>query len=151
MSTPLPTSGGEQRDAHAVELTLRRADGTFLDIGELRGRPVLLFVFATFDGASQLALHPLQELAEAHPGLAIVGIAAEPSARLLIGPYEHALHPPFQVTYDPEESVSEGESALGEIPGVPFFIALDARGVEVARHTGFAELAELEALLRAAR
>jgi hypothetical protein len=151
VSGPLPTAGSEATDAGAVELTLRRTDGTFVEVGELRGTPVLLFVFATFDTVSQLALHPLQELARLHPDLPIIGIAAEPSARLLIEPYEHALSPPFQVTYDPDESVSEGESALGRIEAIPTFIALDARGVAVARHVGFAEVPELEELLHAAR
>ncbi len=150
VSGPLPTGGGEARDLAAIELALRSADGSFLDVGELRGQPVLLFVFATFDSVSQLALHSLQEIARAHPDLAIVGIAAEPSARLLIEPYQHALNPPFQVTYDPEETVSEGQSSLGEIEAIPTFIALDARGVVVGRHVGFAEPPQLEELLRAA-
>lgn len=152
MSGP-DTAGGERPAAAegSVELTLRRADGTFLEVGEQRGQPVLLYVFATFDGVSQMLLNPLRNVAERHPELRIIGIAAQPSARLLVDAYVHALAPPFPVTYDPRESVRGGESALGEIDTIPTLIVLDERGVEVARHTGFADERRIEALIAAAQ
>lgn len=134
----------------SIELTLRRADGSFLDVGELRGEPVLLVVFATFDGVSQAVLRPLRALAERHPELRIVGVAAQPNARLLIDAYEHALEPPFVVTYDPEDTVTEGTSALGAIEVVPTFVVLDRRGRAVARDTGFVDEARLRELVSAA-
>lgn len=128
---------------------MRRPDGRFIDVGDLRGHVVLLFVFATFDAMSQLALHPLRELAEADRDLRIVGIAAQPSARLLVDAYVHALSPPFPVTYDPEELVPVGESSLGVIDAVPTFIVLDRRGVPAARHVGFASRDRLRELVAA--
>src|SRR5688500_12600181 len=95
---------------NAIELALRRSDGEFVDVGELRGRVVLLFLFATFDTGSQLAIHYLRRISEQLPEVEIIGVAAQPGARLLVDAYEHALSPPFIVTYDPEESVSEGRS-----------------------------------------
>lgn len=155
--TPIGMSGlessGDERPAGvegSVELTLRRADGTFVEVGEQRGRVVLLFVLATFDGASQMLLNPLRNVAERHPELVILGIAAQPSARLLVDAYEHALNPPFPITYDPEDTVVAGESALGAVEGIPTLIVLDRRGVEVARHTGFADPHRIEQLLEAA-
>ena len=145
-----PETAGSERPAAvagSVELTLRRADGTFLEVGEQRGRPVLLFVFATFDGVSQMLLTPLRNVAERHPDLVVIGIAAQPSARLLIDAYEHALEPPFPITYDPQETVAEGESALGEIEGIPTLILLDSRGVPAGRLSGFADETRIEALL----
>ncbi|HEY8428966.1 MAG TPA: TlpA disulfide reductase family protein [Sandaracinaceae bacterium] len=134
----------------AIELTLRLSDGTFLDIGELRGEPILLFVFATFDGVSQAVLRPLRALARRHPELRIVGIAAQPNARLLIGPYEEALEPPFLVAYDPEDTVVQGTSMLGAIDAVPTFIVLDRHGRPVARDVGFVDEARLRELVSAA-
>lgn len=148
-----PQTGGDGRPAASegsVELTLRRADGTFIEVGEQRGHAVLLLVFATFDATSQMVLTPLRSVVERHPELVVIGIAAQPSARLLVDAYEHALSPPFPITYDPHQTVAEGESALGVIDGIPTLIVLDGRGVEVARHTGFADEAQIEALLRAA-
>jgi hypothetical protein len=138
---------GEQVAEGAVELALRRPDGQFIDVGDLRGRVVLLFVFATFDAMSQLVLHPLRALAEESPNLRIIGIAAQPNARLLVDAYVHALSPPFPVTYDPEERVQAGQSSLGAIDAVPAFIVLDRRGLPVARHYGFADAERLRELV----
>jgi thiol-disulfide isomerase/thioredoxin len=131
----------------AVELALRRADGSFLDLGDLRGQPVLVFVFATYDATSQMALHPLRRIVEEYPDLLVIGIAAHHSARLLVEPYALALRPPFEVTYDPEETVADGRSSLGEIAAVPTFVVLDRLGRPVARHLGFADEAQLRGLL----
>ncbi|MFK7985711.1 MAG: TlpA family protein disulfide reductase [Sandaracinaceae bacterium] len=146
------TAGDEAppRAEGAIELTLRRADGTFLDVGELRGNVTLLYVFATFDGISQMLLHPLRQVAERHPDVQIVGIAAQPSARLLVDAYVHALSPPFAVTYDPEDTVQAGTSALGAIEVVPVVILLDEGGAEVERHTGFMSIERMEEMLAAA-
>lgn len=149
-----PETAGAERPAAiegSVELTLRRADGTFIEVGEQRGHVVLLYVFATFDGVSQAMLNPLRNIVERDPDLVVLGVAAQPSARLLVDAYEHALSPPFPIAYDPEETVREGSSALGAIDTIPTLIVLDRRGVEVARHTGFADQAQIEELLGAAR
>lgn len=135
----------------SIELALRRPDGTFIDVGDLRGSIVVLFLFATFDGMSQMALRPLGEFAEAESDVRVVGIAVQPGARLLIDAYESALSPPFPVTYDPEETVPNGTSSLGAIESIPTYIVLDERGVEVARHTGYADGPQLGRLLAAAR
>lgn len=110
----------------------------------------MLFVFATFDGVSQMTLRPLGNLVEARPDIHVVGIAAQLSARLLVDAYEYALSPPFPITYDPDERVQTGESTLGPIDGVPTIIVLDARGVETARHVGFIQTAELMELVASA-
>ena len=143
-----PSLGAPSLDA--VDLGLRRADGTFVDVADLRGSFVLLFVFATFDGVSQMLLSPLRSVAERHADLHIVGVAAQPSARLLVDAYEHALEPPFPITYDPEETILEGARGLGAIEAIPTLVVLDRRGIEVARHTGFADEAMIEELLRGA-
>lgn len=144
-----PPSAGGERPGRPIELSLRRSDGTFLEVGELRGDVVLLFVFATFDATSQMALTPLRAIAERYPDTRIVGIAAQPSARLLIEAYEIALSPPFPITYDPLERVATGDSSLGAIEGVPTFIVLDRDGREVARHLGFADEPRLVRMLEA--
>lgn len=147
-----PTGGpGSARQPGAVELGVRRADGSFLEIGDLRGRIVVLFVFGTYDGTSQMAMTPLRELAEAHPEIAIVGIDVEPSARQLIGTFEQALTPPFPITYDPEDRLIGGATELGVIDTVPTLVVLDARGRERRRAVGLVTRQELERMLAAAR
>lgn len=144
-SRPARTSGGE-----AIELTLRYPDGTFLEVGELRGQVVLLFVFATYDAMSQMTLTPLGSITERFPDVRVIGVAAQHSARLLVDAFENALSPPFPITYDPVGDVSEGHSALGEIEAVPTLVALDRRGMEVARTTGFTDEAQIARMLSAA-
>lgn len=134
-----------------VELTVRTPDGGLLFVGDLRGRPVLLFVFATFDGVSQAALHSLRRFTQHYPRVHVVGVAMQPNAESLIGAWAHALSPPFPVGYEPEERLEKGTTALGTIEAVPSFILLNSRGYEVKRHTGFASIGTLEHMLRETR
>ena len=146
-SATAPVGHSEVRpDPHAIELALRTPAGDWIHLGDLRGRPLLLFVFATFDGMSQAALRPLTRFARHHQDIHIVGVAAQPDAPQLLDPYERALSPPFPLTYDPERNVQEGTSALGAIEAVPTFIMFDARGIEVGRHVGFPNTDTLERL-----
>ncbi|MGF1465349.1 MAG: TlpA family protein disulfide reductase [Sandaracinaceae bacterium] len=135
----------------AVVLDLRLADGTFLNLADFRGRPLLVFVFTTYDAGSQSVLLPLQCLREQRPDVVQVGIAAQPSARLLIPTYIDVIEPPFVTSYDPTGTVREGTSALGPIPGVPAFLAIDARGSIRAHLLGFAECDALVDLVDQAR
>lgn len=150
-----PSSGAEAEDTPAVEgsveLALRRPDGSFIDIGELRGREVLLFLFATFDAPSQMMLRPLEAFQRAHPEVVVLGVAAQPDARLLVDAYVHALSPPFPITYAPEEALPADPEVLGPIEAIPAVVLLDARGVVVSRRYGYLETADLEAMLSASR
>lgn len=124
-------------EASALEMTLRTPAGDWIHVGDLRGQPVLLFVFATWDGVSQAALQPVSRFARTYDDVHVLGVAAQPDAAPFVDAYEHALNPPFPMTYDPEQNVHEGTSALGAINVVPTLIMLDAHGLEVDRHVGF--------------
>jgi len=130
-----------------IELALRTSQGTFVDVGDLRGKPVVLFLFATFDGMSQAALRPLSRFYRQHPEVHVIGIAVQPNPQMLLDPYVSALAVPFTVTYDPEERILPGTSMLGRVRVVPTYIVLDAHGFIRARHQGFASESKLERLL----
>ena len=135
--------GRAARQAEPIELALRTPEGVFVDLGDLRGKPIVLFVFATFDTESQAATRPLARFQRAHVGDAhVVGIAVQPNAAELVGPWSQALGITFTVTYEPEPRI---------LAGVPSYIVLDAEGLVVARHTGFASENKLARLLDAAR
>src|SRR5688500_10391467 len=89
-----------ERPAEPLELALRLPSGEFVDVGDLRGRPTLLFLFATFDGVSQAALRPLARFVRAHPDVHVLGVAAQPNAAPLLDAYQQALHPAFTLAYD---------------------------------------------------
>lgn len=143
---------GAGSSAHeAVELTLRTSDGRLLFVGDLRGQPVLLFLFATFDGVSQAALRPVSRFVRANPNAHVVGIAQQPDPKLLIEAYVHALSPPFPITYEPEGHLAAGETPIGEVDSIPTFVMLDALGRVVDRHDGYASERSLHLMLDRAR
>lgn len=130
-----------------IDLALTTTDGEEFALSELRDHCVVLFLFATFDGASQAALRPARAFVEAHPDVRMVAIAVEDHPAELADAWAHALSPPFPVTYDPEGRVLEGTSPLGDIPSVPRFRLLDRDGVPRAEHVGYPRAGALDAMI----
>lgn len=130
-----------------VELELMTADGVPVFVGDLRGKPLVLFLFATFDGLSQASLRPLSRFVRHHPEVQVIGVAVQPGAEQLLDAWAHALAPAFTVTYDPHERITTGTSDLGSVDTVPTYIVLDDRGIERARHEGWASERKLDRLL----
>ncbi len=144
------TSRAERR-GRPVELTLRGTSGEWIHLGDLRGKPVLLFLMATFDGVSQAALRPTSRFVRHHAGeLHVLGVAVQPNPQPLLVPYVDALQPPFPFTYQMEGTIGEGTSALGALEAIPTYVMLDAYGVEVDRHVGFPNTSTLDVMLQKA-
>lgn len=144
-SSPAPVGTSRpEANPRALEMAFRTPLGEWIHVGDLRGQPVLIFAFATFDGVSQAALRPLSRFVRRFGDVAVLGVAAQPDARQLLDPYERALRPPFPLVYDPERNVHQGTSPLGAIQSVPTFIMYDAYGMEVSRHVGFPNTHTLE-------
>jgi hypothetical protein len=142
---PVGTGGSGGRPP--LELTLRTPERVTLDLSDLRGRRVLVFFFATFDGMSQASLSPLAELVRAHPEVYVIGVAQQPDPELLLDAYVNALDPPFVVGFDPSGALARGTSDFGTVDMVPTFVVLDEDGREVARHEGYARVQRLEEML----
>lgn len=140
-TTPAPTSTAR------LDLGLRLSDGRWLELADLRGTPVLLFVFATFDAVSQASLKSLRPFVPQHPEILVIGVAAQPRAAQLVEAWAYALDPPFLVGVDPYGSVENGESMLGKIETVPTYILFDAAGREVERTTGLISEGDLAKLV----
>lgn len=140
-TTPKATAG--QR----LDLGLRLSDGRWLELADLRGKPLLLFVFATFDAVSQASLKSLRPFVPQHPEVVVIGIAAQPRALQLVEAWDYALDPPFVVGADPYGRVENGESTLGKIETVPTYILYDERGYEIDRTTGLVTEGDLARLV----
>jgi hypothetical protein len=138
-------------NAPPIELGLQMADRKHLELADLRGQPVLLFIFTTFDDASQLALAPLERVLKRPGSPQALGIAVQPDPQQLLPLYRDALAVSFALGFDPANTVVGGGSMLGPIATVPTYILLDAEGRISARHTGAMSQAELESFLAAAR
>jgi len=130
-----------------LDLGVRLSDGRWLELANLRGTPVLVFVFATFDAVSQASLKSLRPFVPQHPELVVIGVAAQPRAAQLVEAWAYALDPPFVVGADPYGSVENGDSTLGKIEMVPIYILYDANGYEVDRATGLATEGDLARLV----
>ena len=138
---------GGRADEPALELSLINLEGRSLELAELRGRPTLLFLFATFDGTSQLALAPLMAATEREDRVTVLGIAVQPDAKAFLRPFRDALDVPFALYIDEKEALIHGHTALGRMPGVPAFVALDSEGHVRRTFFGVADRAELERLI----
>lgn len=148
-SNDTETTTASQPQGGRLELGLRLSDGRWLELGDLRGSPVLLFVFATFDMVSQASLKALRPFVEAHPGVVVIGVASEPRATQLVEAWAYALDPPFAVGADPYGSVENGRSALGKIETVPTYILYDSDGYQIERVTGYQSASELDTMVKA--
>jgi hypothetical protein len=131
----------------ALDFTLVTPAGDYVDVAELRGHPVLLFLFATFDGQSQAVLRELRRFTASHPDVVVLGIAVQPEPRQLLDAWQAALEPPFVVAYDPDGRVLGGTSGLGPIEAVPTFVMLDRQGIESSRRDGYQSATHLDEML----
>jgi peroxiredoxin len=133
-----------------LELDLISSDGRSLQLSALRGRPTLLFLFATYDPSSQLALAGLLREIEREPRLTVLGVAVQPDAQLFLEPFRETLEIPFPLYIDRESALLRGDTPLGKIPGIPAFVALDAEGHVRRTHFGVADRDALETLVESA-
>jgi hypothetical protein len=138
----------ETAKGERLDLGLRLSDGRWLELADLRGTPVLLFVFATFDAVSQASLKSLRPFVPQHPEVIVVGIAAQPRATQLVEAWAYALDPPFVVGADPYGRVENGETMLGKIETVPTYILYGANGYEIDRTTGLVTEGDLARLVQ---
>ncbi len=141
----VPPARGDSGSAASapVELTLTGADGHPLELAALRGRPLLLFVFTTFDQTCQLALTPLESFLRSRPKLRALGIAVQPNPEQLLPLYREALAVSFPLAYEPHNRVLTDTTPLGHIDTVPTYLLLDASGRLIARHVGALDQAAL--------
>lgn len=146
-SDPGPTTPQSTRGPR-LDLGIRLSNGRWAELADLRGTPVLVFVFATFDAVSQASLKSFRPFVPQHPEVVVVGIAAQPRASQLVEAWAYALDPPFPVGADPYGHVENGESMLGKIETVPTYILFDADGYEVDRTTGLLSEGDLVELVR---
>jgi peroxiredoxin len=135
----------------AVELELKDVSGRPFSLQELRGKPLLLFVFATYDSASQLALLTLERWSERHHDVTVLGVAAQPQAERLLPLHRDTLNIRIPLAYDPGEHLINGHSALGRVDVIPSYVLLDGQGRVLARQAGALDESGVDALAARAR
>jgi len=119
---------GTPPPAAPLKLALARADGRSIELSAYGGQPLLLFMFATYDEASQLALVKLTQFLSQHGSVQVAGVLMQPDAATFLPLFKEAVALPFEVYYDQDLRILKGESPLGKLNGIPTFVALDATG-----------------------
>ena len=114
--------------AAPLKLALARADGRSIELSAYGGQPLLLFLFATYDEASQLALVKLTQFLSQHGAVQVAGVLMQPDAATFLPLFKEAVSLPFEVYYDQDLRILKGESPLGKLNGIPTFVSLDAAG-----------------------
>ncbi|HET8937840.1 MAG TPA: hypothetical protein VFN67_30560 [Polyangiales bacterium] len=134
--------------AAPVQLTLARADGRTIQLSAYAGQPLLLFLFTTYDQASQLALANLTKFLGDHASVQVAGVLLQPDAATFLPLFKDAVSVPFGLYYDADQRILQGESSLGKLNGVPAFIALDAQGRIQGIRYGVLQSDELERITK---
>jgi len=133
-----------------VDLSLTTSSGRRLELVDQRGSPVLLFLFATYDGASLATHRSLQRFIDDAPETVVVAVALQPDAEVFSRAFVDSVQPPYTVAFDPAESIQRGTSDLGALEAVPTVVVLDASGRVCARHVGYASERDLRAMRQVA-
>lgn len=130
--TPEPANGPRRArprlsPRQAVDLEFRTLDGASLRLAQFRGRPLVLFFFATWCVPCQVQLARLQPVRAAlgNDRVAVVGVALDRQRRL-VPTFVDAAGIAFPVVYGDPSMVRD--SPLGAVRGVPRLLILDARG-----------------------
>lgn len=133
-----------------LDLKVTDEQGRSLELAELRGRPSVLFLFTTYDATSQLALTPLVLASQTEERVTFIGIAVQPDAEPFLGQFKAFLDIPFALYIDNDGTLLQGKSALGQLPGVPAYVALDAEGHVRKTFFGVAKQDDIEELVESA-
>jgi hypothetical protein len=137
---------GTPPPAAPLKLALARADGRSIELSAYGGQPLLLFMFATYDQASQLALVKLTQFLSQHGAVQVAGVLMQPDAATFLPLFKEAVALPFEVYYDQDLRILKGESPLGKLNGIPTFVALDATGRVREVRFGVLSVEQLEQL-----
>lgn len=139
-----PEIRSEERRGQIVELSLPRLQGGEVSLAALRGRPILLTLFTTWDLRSQAEAPVIMQIRDrfAPHGLVVLGVALEPLGPRglpLVRSYVEAMALSFEVLLaEPDDE--QLRAALGPTRQVPRTVLLDRRGRVVLDQQGQTDL-----------
>src|SRR5262249_47606158 len=120
----LPTP--QERVPFMVDFTLPDVQGKVVRLSDLRGRPVLINLWATWCYPCREEMPSMNALYKDYhaKGLAIVAIAMDVEGKPVVAPFMQAYGLTFQVLLDPQNMLG----ARLQIPGIPTSYLLDKWG-----------------------
>jgi hypothetical protein len=111
-----------------MNMSIEPIDGGSTSLAEMRGRVIVLHVFAGWSLAAQADVPQLVELARAEPRVAVIGIGVDPEGRQVLAPWRDANAIPYLIV-----AADHVSPPLDPVTTVPSTIILDREGREVAR------------------
>jgi cytochrome c biogenesis protein CcmG/thiol:disulfide interchange protein DsbE len=119
-----PTS--EERVPFRVDFTLPDVQGHLVRLADLRGRPVLINIWATWCSPCREEMPSMNALYKDYSakGLAMVAIATDTEGQPVVAPFMQAYGLTFPILLDPQNMVG----TQLQVPGIPTSYLLDKRG-----------------------
>ncbi|MDP3278164.1 MAG: hypothetical protein Q8Q09_23460 [Deltaproteobacteria bacterium] len=147
--------GVSDRSAAALTLSLETPDAAVIDLGELRGRAVLVIAFDYDDLRSQATLREAELLARRHPDtLTVLALCGNPGPhqrlRALLGAFSSVLGLTATRIVLATDEIRAGTSSLGPIAHVPTTILVNRAGFVARTVVGLMDRGALEALVQPA-
>ena len=128
----LPTP--EERVPFRIDFTLPDVQGHLVRLADLRGRPVLINIWATWCYPCRKEMPSMNALYKDYgaKGLAIVAIATDAGGKPVVTPFIQTYGLTFPVLLDPQDIVGRQL----QVPGIPTSYLLDKRGRVISRVIG---------------
>jgi len=120
----LPTP--EDRAPFMVDFVLPDLQGSLVRLSDLRGRPVLINIWATWCYPCRAEMPSINALYQDYQakGLAIVAVATDREGKPIVAPFLQAYRLTFPVLLDPQNMLG----AQLQVSGLPTSYVLDKRG-----------------------
>ena len=122
MAFPTP----EERVPFRVDFTLPDVQGHLVRLADLRGRPVLINIWATWCSPCREEMPSMNALYKDYStkGLVMLAIAMDEEGKAVVAPFMQAYRLTFSVLLDPQNMLG----ARLQVPGIPTSYLLDKRG-----------------------
>jgi hypothetical protein len=117
-----------------IALVLPATDGSEIDLARLRGRVVVVHVFASWSLAAQADVAQLDAVFDRH-AVAVIGVGVDLDGGVVLRPWQRGSGARYPIAIA-DDAVRAGRSPLGPIDRVPITLILDRAGAVVRRHVG---------------
>jgi cytochrome c biogenesis protein CcmG, thiol:disulfide interchange protein DsbE len=124
----------QERALFTVDFILPDLEGNVVRLSDLRGRPVLINIWATWCSPCRDEMPSMNALYKDYraKGLALVAIATDVEGKPVVVPFMQAYRLAFPVLLDPQNMLG----AQLQVPGIPTSYLLDKRGRIVGSKIG---------------